>query len=71
MNGKRAGEKIYEELLTDDEAMNASETEDMLIVTQLAEGREDKKIPTREYRSDKTPLLTGEEIKEMLREIWH
>jgi UDP-N-acetylglucosamine 4,6-dehydratase len=30
--GKRRGEKLYEELMTEDEALNAYETEDMLVV---------------------------------------
>jgi FlaA1/EpsC-like NDP-sugar epimerase len=30
--GKRRGEKLYEELMTEDEAPNAYETEDMLVV---------------------------------------
>lgn len=69
ISGKRAGEKIYEELLTEDEAMNASETKDMFIITQAAEKQESQKISAREYRSDKGAiLLTKEEIKEMLRE---
>jgi FlaA1/EpsC-like NDP-sugar epimerase len=30
--GKRRGEKLYEELMTEDEAPNACETEDMLVI---------------------------------------
>jgi len=68
ISGKRAGEKIYEELLNEDEAMNASETKDMFII-QAAEKREGKKILAKEYRSDREAiLLTKEEIKEMLKE---
>ena len=71
IGGKRAGEKNYEELLTDDEAMNASETEDMFIITPAAKNQENKKkISAREYRSDRDAiLLTKEEIKEMLRDV--
>lgn len=69
ISGKRAGEKIYEELLTEDEAINAFETEDMFIITQAGERRVPKKRAAKEYRSDRdTILLTKEEIKELLRE---
>lgn len=72
ISGKRAGEKIYEELLTEEEAMNTSETKDMFIIIQAAETQESKKISAREYRSDRDAiLLTKEEIKEMLRENLH
>jgi len=68
INGKRAGEKIYEELLTEDEAMNAFEMEDMFIITPKEKNHESKKIPAKEYRSDKEAiLLSKEEIKEILR----
>jgi len=70
ISGKRAGEKIYEELLTEDEAINSRETEDMFIISQAGERQENKKIAAKEYRSDKGGILMGkEEIKEMLREV--
>jgi len=69
ISGKRAGEKIYEELLTADEAINASETEDMFIITPAAKNQECKRISAKEYRSDQDGiLLAREEIKEILRE---
>ena len=62
--------EIYEELLTEDEAMSASETEDMFIITPAARNQETKKISGKEYRSDrKATLLTKEEIRQMLREV--
>ncbi|MGB5926287.1 MAG: UDP-N-acetylglucosamine 4,6-dehydratase family protein [Dehalococcoidia bacterium] len=68
ITGKRAGEKMYEELLTADEAMNASETEDMFIITPAAKNQESKRISAKEYRSDQDGiLLATEEIKEILR----
>jgi UDP-N-acetylglucosamine 4,6-dehydratase len=68
ISGKRAGEKIYEELLTADEAINASETEDMFIITPTAKNQESKRISAKEYRSDQDGiLLAKEEIKEILR----
>ena len=69
ISGKRAGEKIYEELLTVDEAMNASETEDMFIIAPAAKNQESRRISAKEYRSDQDGiLLAKEEIKEILRE---
>ena len=71
ISGKRAGEKIYEELLTEDEAMNVSETEDMFVVT-AAKNRERTSVSTKKYRSDRDAVfLTKEEIKEILKEGLH
>jgi UDP-N-acetylglucosamine 4,6-dehydratase len=68
ISGRRAGEKIYEELLTADEAINASETEDMFIITPAAKNQESKRISAKEYRSDQDGiLLAKEEIKEIFR----
>jgi UDP-N-acetylglucosamine 4,6-dehydratase len=67
--GKRAGEKIYEELLTADEAINVSETEDMFVITPAVKNQESKRISVKEYRTDQDDiLLTKEEIKKILRE---
>ena len=69
VTGKRAAEKNHEELLTEDEAINACETEDMFIITEGVERQGNKKASGKEYRSDRdAALLTREEIKEMLRE---
>jgi UDP-N-acetylglucosamine 4,6-dehydratase len=69
ISGKRAGEKIYEELLTADEAINASETQDMFIISPAAGSQESKMISVDAYRSDRDGiLLSREEIKELLRE---
>jgi UDP-N-acetylglucosamine 4,6-dehydratase len=69
ISGKRPGEKIYEELLAVDEATNASETEDMFIISPAAANQENKKISGNNYRSDQDGiLLAREEIKEALRE---
>jgi len=65
--GKRPGEKLYEELLTEDEALSVSETEDMLVVAP-AENRERNSGAPKSYRSDRDAvLLTREEIREMIR----
>jgi len=73
--GKRKGEKLYEELITEDEAMNAYETEDMLVVLPETpqiiqipiEGL--KKVPFKRYTSKDTPELTKKEIGKLLESI--
>jgi FlaA1/EpsC-like NDP-sugar epimerase len=68
ISGKRAGEKVYEELLTADEAMNASETEDMFIISPPGTNQDSRRTSAREYRSDQDGiLLNKEEIKEIFR----
>jgi len=73
--GKRRGEKLYEELMTEDEAINAYETEDMLMVLPqtpqtLQIPREGfKKVLFRKYTSKDTTLLTKKEIEELLESI--
>ncbi len=69
ISGKRAGEKIYEELLAADEATNASETENMFIITPAAGNGETKGASPNDYRSDQDGiLLDKEEIKQILRQ---
>lgn len=73
--GKRKGEKLYEELMTEEEAFNAYETEDMLLVLpqtpQTVSNPRDgfKKIPLRRYTSKDVPVLTTREIRELLDSI--
>ena len=68
VTGKRAAEKNHEELLTEDEAINARETEDMFIISRIRGKQEQKITPIKRYTSDKVTLLSKEGIKEMLRE---
>ena len=64
---KRPGEKVYEELLTEDKAVTMSETDDMLVVTP-ATNRERNNEATSRYRSHRaTVFLTSEQTREMLR----
>jgi UDP-N-acetylglucosamine 4,6-dehydratase len=68
ISGKRAGEKLYEELLTEDEALNVSETEDMFVVT-TDKNQERKSLSPKNYRSDKDAVfLTREEIRGILKD---
>ena len=77
--GKRAGEKMYEELMTEDEAENAYEDEEMFIVlpqTFDITGKLPHKFPdnlkmtrVREYSSKDVKLLTKEGIKSLLNEL--
>jgi UDP-N-acetylglucosamine 4,6-dehydratase len=74
--GARPGEKIYEELMTEEEAKHARETEEMFIVLphiELSTCRiedyaypESKPAQVTEYTSKEGRLLTKEEIKAML-----
>ena len=66
--GERTAEKKHEELLTDSEATNAYETEDMFIIAEKRENQERKTVPIKRYTSDNETPLTQEEIGEMLRE---
>ena len=72
--GKRKGEKLYEELMTEDEAMNAYETEDMLVVLPekpiIPAQREGlKRIAFNRYTAKDTSELTKKEIEELLESI--
>ena len=72
--GKRAGEKLYEELMTEGEAENAYEDEEMFVVLPRTLGivgdlsyklpDNFKKSKNREYSSENVKLLTKEEVKE-------
>lgn len=78
ITGKRLGEKIYEELMTEEESKHAQETEEMFIVLPESElftyRTEDYTYPgskpaqVTEYTSKEGRFLTQEEIKAMLRE---
>lgn len=73
--GKRKGEKLFEELMTEEEAFNAYETEDMLLVlpqnpqTVLNPRNGFKKIAFRRYTSKDTTLLTKKQIRDLLDSI--
>jgi UDP-N-acetylglucosamine 4,6-dehydratase len=72
--GKRKGEKLYEELMTRDEAMNAYETRDMLVIlpqnsTIPAQRAGLKKIAIKPYTSKDTTELTKIEIENLLEPI--
>ena len=69
ITGKRPGEKNYEELMTQEEAENAYEVEDMFVVMPQMVGEKlvTKKAPVKEYSSKGVGLLTKEEIRGMLK----
>ncbi len=70
ITGKRAGEKNYEELLTEDEAVNVGEVEDMFIVSPgipEAGNLRDKQGAVKKYTSNDQTPLTKEEIKALLK----
>lgn len=66
--GKRLGEKYDEELMTEEEAKNAYEAEDMFIISGVGDTPEAKKVLGTKYSSRDGILLTKEQIREMLRE---
>ena len=76
--GKRPGEKLYEELMTEEEAMNAYENEEMFVVVPsqtfgtrgklLYELPDNfKKSREREYSSKNAKLLTKEEVQAIIK----
>jgi FlaA1/EpsC-like NDP-sugar epimerase len=77
--GRRAGEKLYEELMTEEEAENAYENEEMFVVLpqssdvtgELSYKLPDnfKKTQKREYSSKGIELLAKEEIRVILKLI--
>ena len=77
--GKRTGEKFYEELMTDDEAENAYEDEEMFVIlpqTFDIMGKLSYKLPDnfkkaqkREYSSKGVKLLTKKEIRSLLKQL--
>jgi FlaA1/EpsC-like NDP-sugar epimerase len=67
--GKRPGEKLYEELMTEDEATNAYETEDLFLIL-LGPPREGlKRVPIKRYTSKDTSELTKKNIDDLLESI--
>ena len=67
--GKRKAEKMYEELLTEDEAQSSLETEDMEIVLPESNGNRNHDTSsrlTRRYASLDAKRLTKQEIGELL-----
>ena len=77
--GKRAGEKLYEELMTEDEATNAYEDGEMFVVLPQnfeITSKPSYKLPdnfkkthVKEYSSKDVKLLTKEEIKSLLNDL--
>ena len=72
--GTKPGEKLYEELMTEDESPRALETNKMFVILpNLVESKFDKKqynplekTEIHEYRSDRTSHLAPAEIKNLL-----
>ncbi|MFW6065143.1 MAG: SDR family NAD(P)-dependent oxidoreductase [Candidatus Natronoplasma sp.] len=68
--GIRAGEKLYEELMTSEEIDHAEEIEDMFVFYNHGSlKKEDTGDVHLSTRSDKASLLNKEEIRSMLKEI--
>lgn len=69
--GKRPGEKEREELMTQEEATHAYETEDMFVVLPEIQEKAQTidRTSVKEYISKDQPLLTTEQIKAILTEV--
>ena len=76
--GRRAGEKLYEELMTDSEAVNAYENDEFIVVipSNMGPKKDEKSVPegfimaeSRIYSSKNERLLRKDEIISMLREL--
>lgn len=65
ITGKRQGEKDHEELLTEDEAVNAYETDGMFVISP-EKNQKNKGTMAKRYTSNGGKLLSKTEIKEML-----
>ena len=66
--GRRPGEKSYEELLTEDEAISSRQIKDMFIVSSQARGLGRKTAVTRAYTSKDQKTLSKEKITKSLKE---
>jgi len=76
--GLKPGEKMYEELMTEEESQRCLETNDMCIILPqiselLAKGRKflfrnSRKVSRRKYTSDDEKLLSREDITKILRQ---
>ena len=67
--GIRAGEKLYEELMTTEETAHAKKIDNMYIVFSRKPFENDEVENNFSYRSDKTKLLSRDEIDRLLRKI--
>jgi len=77
--GKRPGEKMYEELMTEEESMRALEFEDMFAILPFFGNREKylthygnkaKSAKIGSYSSDNEPILEYEAVKDMIHKIF-
>jgi UDP-N-acetylglucosamine 4,6-dehydratase len=67
--GKRKGEKSFEELLTEDESVNAYETQDMLVVLPQPPEKRLKRTTARKLTSKDTKKLAKKEIEKLLESV--
>jgi len=69
--GRRAGEKIHEVLVSEEEMRNVNEKEDHYIINRELEFDLDslKKERLSEYSSDTVPLITKPELKKLMKDL--
>ena len=71
VGGARPGEKVHEELMTDSEAANCVETDEFYVILPRTYERDTyrglKRMAVRPYTSKDGPLMTKEEIRQLLK----
>lgn len=67
--GKRAGEKLYEELMTKEETFHTEEIGEMFVVFSEESFEEEENNLGYSHRSDETRLLDKDEIRDILKDI--
>ncbi|SHJ66650.1 UDP-N-acetylglucosamine 4,6-dehydratase family protein [Paramaledivibacter caminithermalis] len=67
--GTRAGEKMYEELMTEDEALNVVELDDMFIMQPLYESKDDNGKHNQGYNSHNINPISKKEIMQILESL--
>lgn len=68
ITGKREGERNHEWLLTEDEAVDAYEIDDMFVISSARKIRKGREVSKRGYTSQDGELLSKREVKAMLEE---
>jgi FlaA1/EpsC-like NDP-sugar epimerase len=68
--GQRPGEKLHEELMTEDEAKTASYLKEMFIISPKIERTNSKKsFSKKDYSSKNSPFLNKKEIRKLLKTV--
>jgi len=71
VTGKRVGEKEHEELMTEEEARSAYETEDMFIISPMELNTKYKVTSKKKYSSNNQKTVIKKEIKRLIKDNLH